>query len=45
MLLAKNAGVDALAVTYGIGKANSLLQHSPVGCLSDIQQLPKWLNI
>ena len=45
MLLAKNAGTDALAVTYGIEKADNLLFHSPVGCLSDIKQLPKWLNI
>lgn len=45
MLLAKNAGADALAVTYGVEKVDNLLFHSPVGCLSDIKQLPKWLNI
>lgn len=45
MLLAKNAGVDALAVTYGIGKVDSLSLHSPVGYLSDIQQLLEWLDI
>lgn len=45
MLFAKNAGIDALAVTYGLGKLDSLSLHFPVGYLSDIRELPRWLNI
>lgn len=45
MLLAKNAGTDALAVTYGVGKSDRLSLHLPVGYLSDIRQLLNWLNI
>jgi len=44
ILMAKNAGVDALAVTYGVGKMANLALHSPIGYLSDIQQLPEWLD-
>ena len=45
MVLAKNAKVDALAVTYGIGKKDVLSLYSPAGYLAGIQQLPKWLQI
>ena len=42
--MARNAGADALAATYGVGKMANLALYSPVGYLSDIQQLPGWLD-
>lgn len=44
ILMAKNARVDTLAVTYKVGEINNLALHSPAGYLSDIQQLPNWLD-
>ncbi len=42
--LAANASVDALAVNYGAHDEEDLLKHDIKGCLSDIRQLPKWIN-
>ncbi|WP_058556965.1 HAD-IA family hydrolase [Thiohalocapsa sp. ML1] len=43
LLTAKNAGVDALAVCYGVHAAERLLALEPLGCLSAIDALPGWL--
>ena len=42
--LAANAGVDALAVSYGVQDEEELMKHEIVGCLSDIRELPAWLK-
>jgi phosphoglycolate phosphatase len=43
MAMAANAGVDALAVCYGVHDANRLNQHKPLACLESIGELPAWL--
>lgn len=45
MQLAKNAGVDALAVTYGVGKREHFHEYSPVECIDDIRKLKEILSI
>ncbi len=42
--LAENASVDALAVNYGAHDEAELLKYRIKGCLSDIRQLPDWIN-
>jgi len=37
--LAKNAGVDAIAVTYGIGKREHFHEYSPLHCIDDVREL------
>lgn len=44
MQMANNAGVAALAVSYGVHARERLLQCSPLGCLDDIAELPVWLT-
>ncbi|MGB1255230.1 MAG: HAD-IA family hydrolase [Thiolinea sp.] len=41
--LAANAGMDALAVSYGVHNAERLLQYQPCGLLDTFEQLPDWL--
>ncbi|MCF6217486.1 MAG: HAD-IA family hydrolase [Gammaproteobacteria bacterium] len=43
MLMAKNAGVDALAVSYGVHEKKRLLDCGALGCLDDIRELHDWL--
>ncbi|MCA1937057.1 MAG: HAD-IA family hydrolase [Dechloromonas sp.] len=43
LLMASNAGVDALAVTYGAHPHDHLLEHAPLACLHDIAELDAWL--
>lgn len=43
LLMARNAGVDALAVTYGAHTHDHLLEHKPVACLHSVLELDKWL--
>jgi len=43
MQLAKNAGVDALAVTYGVGKHEHFAEYSPIKCINDIRDLHQLL--
>lgn len=43
MQAAANAGVDALAVTYGVHSKEQLLTCNTVGCIDDIRQLVEWL--
>jgi phosphoglycolate phosphatase len=42
--MALNAGMDALAVSYGVHAADRLLKLQPCGVLDNILQLPDWLN-
>ena len=42
--MAKAAGVDALAVTYGAHAADSLRACGPKGCVGSVPELKKWLN-
>lgn len=43
MQMAKQAGVAALAVSYGVHSRERLLGHGPLGCLDRIGDLPVWL--
>ncbi len=42
--LATNAGMGALAVSYGAHAAERLLTHKPCGVLDRFEQLPQWLS-
>lgn len=44
LLMANNAGVDALAVTYGAHPHEHLLEHKPVACLHNVAELDRWLK-
>jgi phosphoglycolate phosphatase len=44
MQMAANAGVDALAVCYGVHSPERLIRHGPLDCLSDLVVLPEWLE-
>lgn len=44
LLMARNAGVDALAVTYGAHPHDHLLDHKPVACLHSVSELNQWLK-
>jgi phosphoglycolate phosphatase len=44
LLMANNAGVDALAVTYGAHPHDHLLEHKPVACLHNVAELDRWLK-
>lgn len=44
LLMATNAGVDSLAVTYGAHPHNHLLDHRPVACLHSVEELDRWLR-
>jgi len=39
LLMANNAGVDAVAVTHGVNTADELVRYNPVLCLDDITDL------
>ena len=42
--MAKNAGVNAIGVSYGVHERERLLQHQPLACVDNIQDLTTWLN-
>ncbi|KAA6185885.1 HAD-IA family hydrolase [Thiohalocapsa marina] len=42
--MARNAGVAALGVSYGVHAPERLLALEPLGCLSAIAELPQWLG-
>jgi phosphoglycolate phosphatase len=42
--MARAAGVDALAVTYGAHPENSLRACAPKGCVGSVRELREWLN-
>lgn len=44
LLMASNAGVDGLAVTYGAHPHEHLLEHRPVACLHSVAELDSWLK-
>jgi phosphoglycolate phosphatase len=44
MQMAANAGVAALAVSYGVHAQQRLCTHKPLGCIHDIRMLPEWLT-
>jgi len=44
LLMATNAGVDALGVTYGAHTHKHLLEHKPLACLHSIKELSDWLK-
>ena len=41
--MARNAGVDALAVTYGAHPEQALRTLGPRGCVSNVEDLAQWL--
>jgi phosphoglycolate phosphatase len=43
LLMARNAGVDALAVTYGAHPHEHLLEHGPRAMLDSVPELDRWL--
>lgn len=45
LLMASNAGVAALAVTYGAHPHDHLLEHGPLACLHDVAELDRWLLV
>ena len=44
LLMAQNARVDALAVSYGVHGLIRLLKQDPVGFVDQATQIPKWLD-
>ncbi len=44
LLMASNAGVDGLAVTYGAHPHDHLLEHKPMACLHTVAELDQWLK-
>ena len=44
LLMAKNAGVHAVAVTYGAHPREVLEAESPVYCANNVEELTKWLR-
>ena len=42
--MAKNAGVDAVAVTYGAHPETSLRCHEPRACVTSVGELRRWLH-
>lgn len=43
LLMARHAGVDCLAVTYGAHPHDHLLEYGPLACLHDVGELDRWL--
>lgn len=43
LLMAVNAGVDGVGVTYGAHPHEHLLAHKPVACLHNVTELDAWL--
>jgi phosphoglycolate phosphatase len=44
LLMARNAGVDSLAVTYGAHPHDHLVEHGPLACLHNVVELASWLK-
>jgi len=45
LLMARNAGVDGVAVTYGAHPASHLLEHGPLACVDSVPDLARWLQL
>ncbi|MFQ5644926.1 MAG: HAD-IA family hydrolase, partial [Thiogranum sp.] len=43
LLMALNAGVSPVAVSYGVHERERLMQHQPLACLDNISELVDWL--
>jgi len=43
LLMAINAGVNPVAVSYGVHERERLMQHQPLVCLDNISELVDWL--
>lgn len=43
ILMAHAAGMDALAVGWGVQPAEALLEHDPAGLVEDMHEIPRWL--
>ena len=44
LLMARNAGVPRIGVSYGVHGRERLLRHAPLVCLDRIEALPPWLE-
>ena len=44
LLMATNAGVSSLAVTYGAHPHDHLLDHKPLACLHSVKEVDRWLQ-
>nr|WP_276570262.1 HAD-IA family hydrolase [Thiocystis minor] len=44
MQMARNAGAEALAVSFGVHSSDRLLAHSPLACLDSLGSIPEWLT-
>jgi phosphoglycolate phosphatase len=42
--MARNAGVDAVAVSYGVHERERLLGYAPLACLDEIGEIVPWLE-
>lgn len=42
--MAHNAGMDALAVSYGVHEPERLLPHKPLACFDSIPKMHRWLK-
>jgi len=44
MVMASNAGVDAIGVSYGVHERQRLLENQAVDCMDSIEQLNNWFD-
>ncbi len=44
MLMARQAGLDGLAVTYGVHGRELLMEHGPLACLDSFNEVYAWLQ-
>ena len=44
MQMAQNAGVAALAVSYGVHSPERLLAYQPLACLPELRAIPDWIE-
>ncbi|GAB4507806.1 MAG: HAD-IA family hydrolase [Sulfuricaulis sp.] len=44
MLMARHAGMDGLAVTYGVHGRELLVEHGPLACLDSFSEVYAWLQ-
>lgn len=44
LLMARNAGVAALGVSYGVHEKERLLHHQPLDCVDSVRELADWLG-
>ena len=44
MLMARNAGIAALAVSYGVHRRAQLLECAPLGCVDSFAEICRWVS-